>query len=60
MRDPSPSAQIKAISASGWHSEALIRLSDVEWARKLAMPPFERLLGVTPEYLITAEATAPA
>ncbi len=60
IRDASPSAQIEAISAGGWHSAALIRLSDVEWARKLAMPPFERLLGVTPEYLITAEADAPA
>jgi hypothetical protein len=42
------------IEDAGWHAPDLSRLRDVEWARRLAVPPFERLFGATPEYLITA------
>lgn len=52
--DVSPSAFINMIEAAGWRSVQLLRLRDVEWARRLALPPLDRLAGVTPEYAITA------
>lgn len=54
--EPSPNALIDSILAAGWSSPRLTRLHDVEWARQLALPPLDRLLGVTPEYLIAARA----
>jgi SAM-dependent methyltransferase len=53
-REPWPSGLIMRIEDAGWHAPDLSRLRDVEWARRLAVPPFERLFGATPEYLITA------
>lgn len=55
LRDVSPSALIGAISTAGWSEPRLARLADVEWARLLALPPLERMLGVTPEYCVVAE-----
>lgn len=52
--DASPSALINMIEAAGWRSIHLLRLWDVEWARRLALPPLDRLAGVTPEYAMTA------
>jgi SAM-dependent methyltransferase len=54
--DPSPQRSIERIEAAGWRVPQLTRLRDVEWARVLAVPPLERLLGVTPEYAIRARA----
>jgi SAM-dependent methyltransferase len=52
--DVSPSAFIEVLEAAGWRSPRLARLRDVEWARRLALPPLDRLAGVTPEYVISA------
>jgi Methyltransferase domain len=54
--DVSPSSLINLITASGWDTVQLSRLRDVEWARLLALAPVDRLLGVTPEYAIVANA----
>jgi SAM-dependent methyltransferase len=56
---PTPSTLVDVIHRAGWSEPGLERLRDVEWARLVALPPFDRLLGVTPEYVITA-AAAPA
>lgn len=56
IRDVSPGALIDVITTSGWDAVQLSRLRDVEWARLLALPPAERLLGVTPEYRIVASS----
>lgn len=50
--DVSPGAMVDVITAAGWDAVQLSRLRDVEWARTLALPPLDRLLGVTPEYVI--------
>lgn len=50
----SPSAFIELLEPAGWRSPHLVRLRDVEWARQLALPPLDRLAGVTPEYAISA------
>ena len=54
MGDTSPSAFVQLIEAAGWQSPHVMRLRDVEWARQVALPPLDRLAGVTPEYVITA------
>jgi hypothetical protein len=56
VSDMSPNAMIEVVTAAGWSSVELTRLRDVEWARQLALPPFDRLFGVTPEYAIAARA----
>lgn len=53
---PTPDRFIELIEGSGWRGVELVRLRDVEWARELALSPLDRLLGVTPEYVITARA----
>jgi SAM-dependent methyltransferase len=52
--DVSPSGFVSLIEAAGWRWPELVRLRDVEWARLLALPPLDRLAGVTPEYAIRA------
>ncbi len=56
--DVSPNAFVELIEAAGWRCPELVRLRDVEWSRRLALPPLDRLAGVTPEYAITARAQA--
>jgi SAM-dependent methyltransferase len=58
--DASPNAFIGHVEAAGWRSVHLFRLWDVEWARRLALPPLDRLAGVTPEYAISASCDAGA
>lgn len=55
-----PSGLVRRIERAGWHSAQLTRLRDVEWARQLVLPPFDRLLGVTPQYLVAAWSELPA
>jgi SAM-dependent methyltransferase len=50
----SPSALVELVEASGWGQARLERLRDVEWTRLLARPPLERVLGVTPLYVVAA------
>jgi SAM-dependent methyltransferase len=59
-REVWPSGLIQRIEGAGWHSPQLTRLRDVAWARELALPPLDRLLGVTPEYLVSARSQVPA
>jgi SAM-dependent methyltransferase len=49
-----PNAMVEAVEQAGWGPARLERLRDVEWARQLSLPRAERLLGVTPEFAITA------
>lgn len=57
LSDVSPSSLVELITTAGWNDARLLRLRDVEWARQLALPPLDRLLGVTPEYAIVANAS---
>jgi SAM-dependent methyltransferase len=51
---PSPSDIVAIVEESGWPAPRLERLRDIEWARLMAMSPLDRLLGVTPEYVVVA------
>lgn len=53
----SPEAILSAVTAAGWRRVTLERLRDVEWARLLPLSPLERLLGVTPQYVIVGHAS---
>ena len=48
------------IEAAGWQRVRLERLHDVEWTQVLATPLSLRLLGVTPEFAVVADALAVA
>jgi len=49
-----PSALIDMVAAAGWPDPWIERLRDIEWAANLARPLPERLIGVSPRYVITA------
>jgi ubiquinone/menaquinone biosynthesis C-methylase UbiE len=49
-----PDAVCEAVQRAGWPAPRLERLHDVEWARMLSMPPAERLLGTTPQFVVAA------
>lgn len=49
-----PDKVVTAVEAAGWPAPRLERLRDVEWARLLAMPATERVLGTVPQYLVRA------
>ncbi len=49
-----PSALVDAVAASGWPDPWIERLRDVEWAANLDLSLPERLLGVSPRFVITA------
>ena len=53
----SPEALTALIQESSWRTPKLFRLRDVEWSRELVLPPVDRLLGVTPEYVLTASSS---
>ncbi len=55
-----PNQVVEAVEAAGWPAPSVERLRDVEWARLLALPPVERLLGTTPQYVVTAVLAAGA
>jgi hypothetical protein len=40
--------------AAGWSRPRLRRLADVEWAERCALPLPERLVGVSPRFVLTA------
>lgn len=50
-----PAEVVALIEAAGWKAVRLERLRDVEWARSIALPVAERLLGTTPQYLVRAD-----
>lgn len=49
-----PDELIPLVEEAGWGPPTIRRLRDVEWARQLAKPPAERLLGTFPVYLLQA------
>jgi SAM-dependent methyltransferase len=51
---PEPADLVALVEASSWGTARLIRLRDVEWAERLAMPAPEQLLGANPRFSITA------
>jgi hypothetical protein len=51
----SPNSIVEVVEEAGWRSVRLERLRDVEWARAMMLPPLERMLGVTPEFVVVAD-----
>ena len=51
----SPNCVAQVVEAAGWRTIQLERLRDVEWACALTLPPLERMLGVTPEFIVAAD-----
>ena len=51
------SAVAEAIERAGWQNIRMERLRDVEWAKGMSLPPLDRLLGVTPEFMMVADGT---
>jgi SAM-dependent methyltransferase len=49
-----PSKLIELATATGWRSPRLERMRDIEWAERSEMPMPERLLGVTPRFVVVA------
>jgi SAM-dependent methyltransferase len=47
-----PDTVAREVEAAGWGRPRLERLTDVEWARRLALPPLDRLLGTTPSFVV--------
>jgi hypothetical protein len=54
-RGMSPNSVVEVVEAAGWRSVRLERLRDIEWVRAMMLPPLERTLGVTPEFVVTAD-----
>jgi SAM-dependent methyltransferase len=56
-----PNSVAEVVQAAGWRAVRLERLRDVEWAHAMTLSPLERVLGVTPEFVVEAEdAAAPS
>jgi hypothetical protein len=51
-----PSQLAEVVTRAGWRAPSLFRLRDVEWAAAVQLPMPERLLGVSPRFLLTASA----
>lgn len=51
-----PGDLIGMVTQAGWVAPRLRRLRDVEWAERQALPLPERLVGVTPRFMVTAGA----
>ncbi|MBO0693069.1 MAG: methyltransferase domain-containing protein [Acidimicrobiaceae bacterium] len=49
-----PSALVDMVAAAGWPDPRIERLRDVEWAANMARPLPERLIGVSPRYVVSA------
>lgn len=55
-RGPTASGLVQATLQAGWTLPRLERLSDVEWAERLAMELPERLIGPSPRLAVVAQA----
>lgn len=51
-----PEYVVREVEAAGWGPARIERLRDIEWARALPLTALERLVGVTPLFLVTAQA----
>jgi SAM-dependent methyltransferase len=49
-----PDQVVEAVEAAGWGPARIEQLNDVAWARLLQRPTWERILGVTPHFAVTA------
>ncbi len=49
-----PDQVVEAVEAAGWGPARIEQLSDVAWARLLQRPVWERVLGETPHFAVTA------
>lgn len=49
-----PSALVREVADAGWPRPRLVRLRDVEWAERQALPYPERLVGVAPRFAVVA------
>lgn len=49
-----PSRLVDLVAGAGWPDPWLERLQDVEWAESVSLPMPDRLLGVSPRFVITA------
>jgi SAM-dependent methyltransferase len=49
-----PDQLVTLVEAAGWGIARLERLRDVEWIQRLSLPPSQRLLGVTPRFVVSA------
>jgi len=52
-----PNRLIQLATTAGWATPRVVRLGDIEWAEKQDLPVAERLIGVTPRFAVTADAT---
>lgn len=49
-----PGTLATMVADAGWRTPRLRRLRDVEWAERMALPFPERLVGVTPRFVVVA------
>jgi len=49
-----PRRLAELVGSAGWATVRLVRLRDVEWAERLALPLPERLVGPSPRFVLTA------
>ena len=54
---PAHVLDVGVVEAAGWDYVRLERLRDVEWVRAMMLPPLERMLWVTPEFVVVADDT---
>jgi SAM-dependent methyltransferase len=52
-----PETVASEAEAAGWGTPRLERLADVEWARRLTLGPLDRMLGVTPTFVVVCDAS---
>jgi SAM-dependent methyltransferase len=50
-----PSRLVEMVEVAGWRVPRLERLRDIEWAERFHLPLPERLLGVSPRFVVVAE-----
>jgi SAM-dependent methyltransferase len=51
-----PDRLVEVIESAGWQKVCIERLHDVEWARLIGLSPLDRLIGVIPQYVVSASA----
>lgn len=54
-----PSALVNLVTEAGWPQPRFERLRDVEWAARVSLPGAQRLLGVSPRFVISAGFDTP-
>ena len=50
-----PADVVRVVSSAGWRAPRLLRLRDVEWAERRALPVPERLVGLPPRFAVVAD-----